>query len=86
MKHDDGLLERLGRVEDRLWGVTAVVLVVCSVLAVLGLDAFLVWCGLGGFWWVWPVLVLLMWVEVLFGFTLLVGWLRSRASDDDSGM
>lgn len=79
-------LERLGRVEDMLGDVTTVVLVVFSVLAVLGLDAFLVWCALVSFWWVWPVLVLLVWVEVLFGVSLLVDWLRGRGSDDDSDM
>lgn len=79
-------LERLGRVEDMLGDVTTVVLVVFSVLAVLGLDVFLVWCALVSFWWVWPVLVLLVWVEVLFGVSLLVDWLRSRVSDDDSDM
>ena len=86
MKRDDGLLEFLGRVEDVVGDVTVVVLVVCSVLAVLGLDAFLVWCALVSFWWVWPVLVLLVGVEALFGFLLLVGWLRGRGSDDDSDM
>lgn len=78
-------LECLGRVVDWLWGVTVVVLMVFSVLAVLGLDVFLVWWGLDGFWWVWPMLGVLFWVEFLFGFSLLVGWLRGRGSDDDSG-
>lgn len=78
-------LECLGRVVDWLWGVTVVVLIVFSLLAVLGLDVFLVWCGLDGFWWVWPVLGVLVWVEFLFGFSLLVGWLQHRA-DDNGGV
>ena len=81
-----GRLECLGRVVDWLWGVTVVVLMVFSLLVVLGLDVFLVWCALGDFWWVWPMLGVLFWVEFLFGVSLLVGWLRSRGSDDDSDM
>ncbi|WP_297589991.1 hypothetical protein [uncultured Mobiluncus sp.] len=81
-----GRLKCLGRVEDRLQDVSAVVLMVFSLLVVLGLDVFLVWCALGGFWWVWPMLGVLFWVEVLFGFSLLVGWLQHRADDNSEDM
>lgn len=79
MKRGGGLLDCLGRVEDTLWGVTVVLLVVFSVVVVLGLDVVLVVAVLDSFWWVWPVLVL--WVEFLFGFSLLLGWLRRRDGD-----
>lgn len=79
-------LKCLGRVEDRLQDVAAVVVIVLVLVASTGLDVFLVWCAVSNFRWVWPVLVLLVvGVGVLFGFWLLVGWLRGRGSDDDSG-
>lgn len=81
MKRGGGLLDCLGRVEDTLWGVTVVLLVVFSVVVVLGLDVVLVVAVLDSFWWVWPVLVLVLWVEFLFGLSLLLGWLRRRDGD-----
>lgn len=86
MRRGGGLLDCLGRVEDMLWGVTVVLLVVFSVVVVLGLDVVLVVAVLDSFWWLWPVLVLVLWVEFLFGFSLLLGWLQRRADKNSGGM
>lgn len=82
-----GRLKCLGRVEDRLQDVAAVVVIVLVLVASTGLSVLLVWCAVNNIRWVWPVFMLLVvGAGVLVGLSLLVGWLRSRGSDDDSDM